>query len=1244
MKKALFFAGLAAATLSFVGCNKEADYAGNGTPIEIVLNTVDTRTVNEGLETKWKANDALSVFYAPAGTTEWSANTKFTVTDTEAGLAKGEVSLTAESNDWYLFYPYKSQIPNPKTTLEDNTRDGYVYVGSGANSSQKQTGLNSMAHLAGGDLPMVGIQKSVAASEQPNVTMKHLTTVARINVTNATAAPITITAVSFTAPEDVVGTYFIDFSGDEPAFTESGATYVSKTARLEVKDAEPLAAGATASFYIAMKPFTAPVGSTLKVQVYAGAEVSESELELTNAVSFQANHIKKLNVEYAPEAVEGKTLAEALALTDNTDVTLVPLTVGAVSTKGYVVTDGTDGLYVYVNSTPSVKVGDVVKVTGKMASYYGVRQVASPSQTVVTEGDGTFEATWTDITANFESYTNSSSAPVKYEATVVKSGTHTNFKVEGAETFVGTLTNAPSAMFEGINEGDKVRVYGYFSTINTTNNLVGVYAYKLEVISAGVSFKAELPGADESLSLTVPATTTSKTINVTGNVAWTAAASEGATVDPASGEGAGTVTVSFPANTDPAPKEYTVAVSTDNAAIIAAGGDEYVFTITQEAASGVSIYWNSYADWGLTVDDNGYVVSKNPITLTCGDYLVTINKNNGTTNPLVHPDENDARAYAKATVSVKNTKNVNMTKLVFKLSTQGMKRLAPITASTGTVAAQALGDATVTWTGEDTEVVFTVGDKAAYGSDGNTKAGQLCFTSIDVEEGGQGVVKTLVSIAVSGQKTDFTVGDTFTHDTAVVTATYSDNTTKDVTSSATFSSPDMTTAGTKTVTVTYEEGGVPKSTTYDIVVSAASTITVSQACALADDASASVSDAIVAALCTKGFIATDGTKNVYVYENKQPTVALGDKVSFSAVKTTFFGLPELKTITNLTLVSSNNEIPRTAVVDITSTLDTYSSSDTDYLTVTGTLEKSGSYYNVRVAGATRYATPMYLYGIDPSALVDQSVVMTGYFNTINSSKGAVQFIATEIKAADANVKYCVVDPEVLNVNATATSATFTIQANAAWTVTSDNSAFTVSPASGNADATVTVSFSANETSAARVANITVSCPDASVSKKVVLTQAGAAPQGDGYTIVFGNKAGSATAISSTTKASTVITSGTDYVTNQPFTVNSGNVYYGDPSKDNIRLGKTGTASQLTIALSDAGKISASSIVVKCMKMQGNKNADAQLTVNGVGPKSPATNGDPASDLSFTLSSTGNLESIVLEGTAGIFIYSITVNK
>ena len=242
------------------------------------------------------------------------------------------------------------------------------------------------------------------------------------------------------------------------------------------------------------------------------------------------------------------------------------------------------------------------------------------------------------------------------------------------------------------------------------------------------------------------------------------------------------------------------------------------------------------------------------------------------------------------------------------------------------------------------------------------------------------------------------------------------------------------------------------------------------------------------------------------------------------------------------------------------------------------------------------------------------------------------------------MKYCVVDPEVLNVNATATSATLTIQANAAWTVTSDNSAFTVSPASGSTDKTVTITFAANETQTAKVANITVACPDASVNKTIVLTQAAAVPQGDGYTIVFGNNSNSTASIAETTKASTVISSGTEYVTDKPFTVNTGKAYYGD-TKDCIRIGKTGEASKLTIALSSEGQVAATSIVVNCRRAVGNKNVNAMLTVNGVGPLAPAANdAAAASDVVFTLSSSENLESIVLEGTAAIYIYSITVNK
>ena len=79
--------------------------------------------------------------------------------------------------------------------------------------------------------------------------------------------------------------------------------------------------------------------------------------------------------------------------------------------------------------------------------------------------------------------------------------------------------------------------------------------------------------------------------------------------------------------------------------------------------------------------------------------------------------------------------------------------------------------------------------------------------------------KTLSSIAVSSQRTEFTVGDSFEFG-GTVTATYSNSTTADVTSSATFSGYNMSSVGEQTVTVSYTEG-TTKTATYNITVSPA---------------------------------------------------------------------------------------------------------------------------------------------------------------------------------------------------------------------------------------------------------------------------------------------------------------------------------------------------------------------------------------------------------------------------------------
>ena len=85
------------------------------------------------------------------------------------------------------------------------------------------------------------------------------------------------------------------------------------------------------------------------------------------------------------------------------------------------------------------------------------------------------------------------------------------------------------------------------------------------------------------------------------------------------------------------------------------------------------------------------------------------------------------------------------------------------------------------------------------------------------------VAPSLASIAVTTEPTtaSYTVGDELDLTGIAVTATYSDNTTADVTSSCTFDPDDgdtLSTAGTQSIYITYEENGYQKSTATGVTV------------------------------------------------------------------------------------------------------------------------------------------------------------------------------------------------------------------------------------------------------------------------------------------------------------------------------------------------------------------------------------------------------------------------------------------
>ena len=139
-----------------------------------------------------------------------------------------------------------------------------------------------------------------------------------------------------------------------------------------------------------------------------------------------------------------------------------------------------------------------------------------------------------------------------------------------------------------------------------------------------------------------------------------------------------------------------------------------------QTEDGYKVSWTGASDWSGIGDD--------VISFKSGNYTVTVSKEEGGTKPTVNTNYNDCRAYANNKVKIVNSA-ADITSLTFVISSQGKKRLTDIKASAGEVKIDK-ENWKVTWTGSTKEVTFTVGEKATYGTDGDSKAGQFDFDYI----------------------------------------------------------------------------------------------------------------------------------------------------------------------------------------------------------------------------------------------------------------------------------------------------------------------------------------------------------------------------------------------------------------------------------------------------------------------------------------------------------------------------------
>ena len=299
MKRFFHYVGLLAASVAaLTNCTKvqEGLMEGNDekVPFELIFSEASTKTSIDGVNTSWVANDAINVFHAPAGTDLYVNDGKFVITEENLAARKftGELTSALESGsyDWYAIYPYSGKMQSP--SQKDVETRSYTYIGHSKGATQK--GNNNTSHMCQTLCPLYSVVKDVDASSPVHLQMHHFASFAKIEVTNVTDAPLTVTEVVITSEEDIVGSYYLNFAGEEVIYEPSGDNYVKKSAILNVSNGEPIAKGASAYFYIPLKPHVEAAGSVFKVSVNG----YEKTYNLTKDYTFHAGKMKTVGFNY----------------------------------------------------------------------------------------------------------------------------------------------------------------------------------------------------------------------------------------------------------------------------------------------------------------------------------------------------------------------------------------------------------------------------------------------------------------------------------------------------------------------------------------------------------------------------------------------------------------------------------------------------------------------------------------------------------------------------------------------------------------------------------------------------------------------------------------------------------------------------------------------------------------------------------------------------------------------------------
>lgn len=171
-------------------------------------------------------------------------------------------------------------------------------------------------------------------------------------------------------------------------------------------------------------------------------------------------------------------------------------------------------------------------------------------------------------------------------------------------------------------------------------------------------------------------------------------------------------------------------------------------------------------------------------------------------------------------------------------------------------------------------------------------------------------------------------------------------------------------------------------------------------------------EGVVAAVSAKAIVVQTATGFQYVFADAAPGVAVGDQVTVEGVAATYNNIAQISSPT-ITKVSSGNQVNYPSVTALDAAAFSTYSTALGYVKFSGTLIKSGNYFNVEVTGSTRTGSLSYPTSEYPD-LQNKTVDVTGFFVGI-SGGSFFNVVVTEIELSENQEDHSLQHPLDANV-------------------------------------------------------------------------------------------------------------------------------------------------------------------------------------------------------------------------------------